>query len=230
MTRSFGACIAAVVLMAQPVLTAERTVDPTFLHRFIPSVRAQPLDAAAPGCRYKALFGAGDSEARIVRGIARYGEITVDPGGACAPVAHPAEEQVYVILEGSGTLTYGVAGAPVRKNDFMYLPPGISHGVANPTSEPLRLVVMGFRIPAGTTVAAPAKLQVANIDDVPLQTVGGHPPTTLYRLLMGDTTSTRDRIAAGHVLTSLFIMEFTPGGTNLPHHHETEEEIYLPLD
>jgi mannose-6-phosphate isomerase-like protein (cupin superfamily) len=47
---------------------------------------------------------------------------------------------------------------------------------------------------------------------------------------MGDTKSTRDRIAVGHVLTSLFIMQFDPGGTNFPHHHETEEEIYLVLD
>jgi uncharacterized cupin superfamily protein len=31
------------------------------------------------------------------------------------------------------------------------------------------------------------------------------------------------------VLTSLFIMEFLPGGTNWPHHHDREEEIYLVL-
>ena len=62
------------------------------------------------------------------------------------------------------------------------------------------------------------------------QTVQGHPPTVLYQLLMGDTKSTRDRIAAGQVLTSLFIMEFAPGGTNFPHHHEREEEIYLVLE
>ncbi len=38
------------------------------------------------------------------------------------------------------------------------------------------------------------------------------------------------RIRAAHVLTSLFIMEITPGGTNQPHHHDREEEIYLVLD
>jgi mannose-6-phosphate isomerase-like protein (cupin superfamily) len=30
-------------------------------------------------------------------------------------------------------------------------------------------------------------------------------------------------------MTSLFIMDFAPGGTNIPHHHATEEEIYLLL-
>ncbi|HYK87878.1 MAG TPA: cupin domain-containing protein [Acidobacteriota bacterium] len=47
---------------------------------------------------------------------------------------------------------------------------------------------------------------------------------------MGDIHSTRDKLAAARVLTSLFIMEFAPGGTNLPHHHEREEEIYLVLN
>jgi len=48
--------------------------------------------------------------------------------------------------------------------------------------------------------------------------------------MMGATNSTRDKIAAGHVLTSLYVMEFAPGGTNFPHHHDTEEEIYVLLD
>jgi mannose-6-phosphate isomerase-like protein (cupin superfamily) len=48
--------------------------------------------------------------------------------------------------------------------------------------------------------------------------------------MMGDRRSTRDKLAAGYTLTSLFIMEFAPGGTNFPHHHETEEEIYLVLE
>jgi hypothetical protein len=46
---------------------------------------------------------------------------------------------------------------------------------------------------------------------------------------MGDAESKRDRLAAGRVLTSLFVMEIAPGGTNFPHHHEREEEIYLVL-
>ena len=71
---------------------------------------------------------------------------------------------------------------------------------------------------------------VSDIDGAPKQVVGNHPPSTLYQLLMGDTKSRRDRIAAGHVLTSLFIMEIAPGGTNSPHHHEREEEIYLLLE
>src|SRR5258708_30905054 len=46
---------------------------------------------------------------------------------------------------------------------------------------------------------------------------------------MGDVDSKGDRLAAGHVLTNLFLMEIAPDGTNFPHHHEREEEIYLVL-
>ena len=30
-------------------------------------------------------------------------------------------------------------------------------------------------------------------------------------------------------MVSLFIMDFAPGGTNIPHHHDMEEEIYYIL-
>jgi quercetin dioxygenase-like cupin family protein len=70
---------------------------------------------------------------------------------------------------------------------------------------------------------------VANADDVPLQEVGSHGPTTLFKLLMGTTQSKRDRLAAAQQLNSLFIMDFAEDGTNKPHRHRKEEEIYYVL-
>jgi mannose-6-phosphate isomerase-like protein (cupin superfamily) len=218
------------VLFAAALFGQDHAVDPTFLRRTVAEVKPQPDDLATPACRYKPLFGAGDKDAAALHGIARYGEATVGSGGASAIVNYPAEEQVYVILDGAGVLVYGEETHPVRRNDFMYLPPGVPHGIRNTASAPCRFLVMGFRIPAGTEAKRPPKPLIANIDDVPRQTVSGHPPSTQYRLLMGDVESKRDRLAAARVLTSLFVMEFEPGGTNIPHHHETEEEIYLVLD
>lgn len=222
--------VVMILLAAGSVLGAEQGVDPTFLHRHVPEVAAKPSDLSTPTCHVKPIFGAGDSVPGILKGVARYGELTVEPGGACSAVVYPHEEQVYVILEGSGVLHYGEETVRVRHNDFMYLAPGVRHGISNPNDKLCRLMVMGFRIPAGTTVTPPPRLLLANIDDVKKQTVAGHPPSVLYQLLMGDRRSTRDRIAAGYTLTSLYVMEFAPGGTNLPHHHETEEEIYLLLE
>ena len=111
----------------------------------------------------------------------------------------------------------------------MYLPVGLKHGVANPSDAPVRLLVMGFRIPPGTDVAPPARPMLANADDVPPVTLPSHGPTTLFKLLMGTTESWRDKLAAASQMVSLFIMDFAPGGTNIPHHHEMEEEIYYIL-
>jgi mannose-6-phosphate isomerase-like protein (cupin superfamily) len=210
------------------LIAAERKVDPTFLRRSISAVEAKQMDVSTGTCQYKPVFGAGDSETAIVRGVARFGEMTVSPGGRCNAVSYPAEEQVYVIAEGTGTLQYGEETALVKKNDFMYLPAGVNHGLTNPSSAPLRVTVMGFKIPAGTQ--PPPKLLIANIDEIQKQTVGGHPDSVVYQLMVGATDSKRDRIAAGRLLTSLYIMEFKPGGTNFPHHHDTEEEIYVLLD
>jgi len=206
----------------------ERKVDPTFLRRHLPDVAAKAADVSTDSCQYKPLFGAGDADTTIVRGVARFGEITVAPGGSSKAVSYPMEEQIYVIMEGSGTLHYGADASPVRKHDFLYLPAGVEHSLANPSNAPLRLYVMGFKLQE--SAAPPPKLLIANYDDVKKQTVGGHPDSVVYQLMLGDVTSKRDRLAAGHLVTSLYVMEFEPGGTNFPHHHDAEEEIYVLLD
>lgn len=210
---------------------AERTVAPTWLHRKVADVSAKPSDISTPSCHYKPIFGAGDSETRIVRSVARFGEVTIDPNGQCKEISYPDEEQIYYVLAGGGALTYGGQKSSVKKDDFMYLPPQVRHGLANSSSSPLRFLVMGFSIPHGISIPAPpSKLQIANADDVKLQSVSGHPESTQYRLLLGGKKGTRDKLDCGIVVTSLFLMEFAPGGTNFPHHHDTAEEIYLVLD
>lgn len=209
---------------------AERPVDPTFLYRRVSRVQPQSSDLTTETSSYQPLFGKGDAQSRIVKGVARYGVMTIDPGGASARVTHTSEEQVYFVLEGEGRVRYRGVETAVKKNDFVYLAPGVEHGAANPSAQPLRIVVMGYHIPPGTKTEAPAKLPIANVAQAKKQVLGGHPPSTRYQLLMGDVNSKRDLLATAQVLTSLFVMEFDAGGTNHPHHHIKEEEIYLLLD
>ncbi len=117
---------------------------------------------------------------------------------------------------------------PVKKHDFMYLPAGVKHGLANPSAVELRFFVMGFKL--AESPPPPAKPLMANFDDIHKQALSSHPDSVVYQLLMGDVNSKRDRLAAGHLLTSLYMMEFAPDGTNFPHHHDAEEEIYILLD
>lgn len=93
----------------------------------------------------------------------------------------------------------------------------------------MRVMVMGFKIPRATTVSPTPRLMLANAAGVPLVPVAGHGPTSLFKLLMGTTQSTRDKLSAANQMVSLFIMDFAPGGTNIPHHHDQEEEIYYIL-
>lgn len=216
------------VLLAGCALAA----DPTFLRRHADAVAPKPEEfgAGVEGVEYRPLFGAGDAQARHCKGIARYGELTLRPGSATAAVTRAGEEHIFVVLEGTGSFVYRGDSVAVRRYDFLYVAPGEAHAVRNIGTGKMRLLVMGFRIPAGTALAdAPHKLPLANIDDVPMTPLPGHGPTTQFRLLLGDTASKRDRLAVASQVTSLFVMDFAPGGTNIPHHHETEEEIYYVL-
>ena len=218
-------------ILAIAVSAGLLAADPIFLRRQVADVKPQPddLTAGARGASYKPLFGIGDSDADQLKFVVRYGELTVAPAGTSALVSYPAEEQLYFVEEGSGAVLYGDEKAPVKKNDFLYLPVGVKHGIANPSGAPIRVIVMGYKIPAGTKVEPTPKLMLANSDDVGLQVLGQHGPTTQFKLLMGLTSSTRDKLSSAYIMDSLFIMDFAPGGTNIPHNHPMEEEIYLLL-
>ena len=89
----------------------------------------------------------------------------------------------------------------------------------------------GFKIPAKISIGPPLpQPKIVNMDEVKEETVDGHPTSVLYKLLIGARSGKRDAIDQAYVVTSLFLMDFAPGGTNFPHHHETAEEIYLVID
>ena len=217
-------------IFCAPLLHAtDRKIDPTFLYRDASAVGEKKSDITTKTCHYRALFGQGDSDTSVVVGVSRYGEAVIDPNGICSLVQYPDEDQVYVVLEGTGSLKYGDAIVSLKKEDYLYIPSTIPHALSNKSDIPLTVIIMGFRTKGFEKTQLPPHPLKANIEDVPTTTVSGHPDSTRYRLLMGDVDSRRDRIAAGRVLTSLFLMEIAPGGTNFPHHHEREEEIYLVL-
>jgi mannose-6-phosphate isomerase-like protein (cupin superfamily) len=218
-----------IVFFAPLLHAGERQIDPTFLYRDTFTVKAKTSDITTATCHYKPLFGQGDSDTSVVAGVARYGEAVIDPKGECAPVQYPDEDQVYVILDGSGSVKYGTDTVSLKNEDYLYIPSTIPHAASNASAKPLTVLVMGFRTKGFDPTQLPPHPLHANIEEVPTNFVKGHPSSSLFRLLMGDVDSKRDRIAAGRVLTSLFLMEIAPGGTNFPHHHEREEEIYLVL-
>ena len=229
--KSLRILLTLLLLFSTGLLAQERKVDPTWLHRYVPSLSDAKVAFTSETCRYKPVFGEGDADSRTLRSVSRFGEVTVDPHGSCQSMSYDREEEIYFIQAGDASLHYDDHTYPMRANDFTYIAPGVKHFVENAGSQPLRLLVMGFKIPTKVSISTPiAAPKIGNMDDVKEETVDGHPTSVLYKLLAGPRTGKRDAIDAAYVVTSLFWMDFAPGGTNFPHHHETAEEIYLVVD
>jgi mannose-6-phosphate isomerase-like protein (cupin superfamily) len=223
--------LVAVVLVTPNLLAQDRSVDPTWLHRFVPNLQEAKVDLSAPDCRYTPIFGEGDEQSHALQNVSRFGELTVAPKGNCNPVLYERREEIYFILSGAGILHFGDETRLLRRNDFTYLPPGVKHSIENSAAEPLKVVVMTFAVPKSIAVDQPAlHPKIANLEDLKEETVQGHPTSVQYKLMIGPRTGARDAIDAAYVVTSLFWMDFVPGGTNFPHHHQAAEEIYLVID
>lgn len=227
----FGLLLFTLLLVAPSSLTQERKIDPTWLHRYLPDVKVSQTAFTSGSCGYKPLFGEGDAENRTLQSVSRFGEMEIANHGKCRPVVYSREEEIYFVLDGTGVLHYGEESHAIHGSDFTYLPPGVTHWIANDSGRDLHVIVMGFKIPAKMALHPPSpQPKILNMAGVKEETVSGHPSSVLYKLLIGPQTATRDAIDDAYVVTSLFLMDFAPGGTNFPHHHEIAEEIYLVLD
>jgi mannose-6-phosphate isomerase-like protein (cupin superfamily) len=221
------------LLLLAPLMRAEtRQVDPTWLHGYVPALKDSQIDLSSSTCHYKAIFGEGDTASRALINVTRFGEATLDANGKCHSVQYDRQEELYFVLAGSGTLRYGDQTHSMRANDFTYIAPGLRHSLENSSQQPLRVVVMTFKVPPSISISPPSsEPKIVNMDELKEQTVGGHPTSVLYKLLAGPRKGTqRDAIDEAYVVVSLFWMDFAPGGTNFPHHHESAEEIYLVVD
>lgn len=231
MTPKFRFTLALVTVVASFCATSSAHEQQLYLSRYVPNLKYGDTDLTkdTDTAVYKPIFGEGDRDEKYLNGITRMGELTVLPGGASAIVERPGEEYVLYVTEGEGTLIYDLEEAALRENDFLYIPSGVRHGISANSGDSIKVLIMGYRIPEGIDYQPKQALQIANADEVRLQVLGSHGPTTQYRLLMGDTTSTRDRLASASQMKSLFIMDFAPRGTNNPHRHPTQEEVYFVL-
>ena len=220
-----------VLLITPNLLAQEHSVDPTWLHRFVPTLAHAKVDLSTPTCSYTPIFGEGDAQSRALQNVSRFGELSLGSKGNCNPVLYERREEIYFILNGAGVLHYGDEAHPLRQHDFTYLPPGVKHSIENSSDQPLSAVVMTFEIPKSIAIGEPPKHpKIASLEDLKEETVQGHPTSVQYKLMIGPRTGTRDAIDAAYIVTSLFWMDFVPGGTNFPHHHESAEEIYLVID
>jgi len=228
--RELGILLALLFLLAN-LPAQDRKVDPTWLHRYVPSLSSATVALSSETCHDKPIFGEGDAENRSLQSVSRFSEVTIDAHGTCRSMSYDREEEIYFVLGGDANLHYGEHTYRMRANDFTYLGPGVNHSIDNSANQPLRVLMMGFKIPLNISIGAPSpEPKIVNMDEVKEETVDGHPNSVLYKLLAGPLTGKRDAIDQAYVIVSFFWMDFAPGGTNFPHHHEAAEEIYLVID
>ncbi|MEM2875968.1 MAG: cupin domain-containing protein [Candidatus Bathyarchaeia archaeon] len=71
------------------------------------------------------------------------------------------------------------------------------------------------------------KMYVVNVGEVEEKVIGSHGETTKYKLIFGRGSNYPDITKS---ITSVWTMAIEPGGTNQPHVHEDEEQVYLVKD
>ena len=214
-----------IVILISVTINAESQ----YLKRSLSTAAETLMELSTPTAHYLPMFGAGDDSSSVIKGILRFGNLIVNPSGKSETVKYAAEEVVLYILEGNGILKCGKEEVPVTSNDFAYLPSGTRFSILNPRERNLSVIIMVFKVIPGNPVKPSDRMMIASADEVPFQVLGSHGPTTTFQLLMGTTESTRDRLAAACQVNSLFVMDFASNGTNIPHRHDDEEEIYLIL-
>lgn len=211
------------------LLTLTTNAGSQYLERSLSGLSEKATELSTASAHYLPMFGSGDDNSSLVKGLVRYGNLNLDPAGKSNSVKYSGEEAVIYVLEGTGVLVCGKEEVPVSKNDFLYIPAGTRFSLSNPREMRLSVFVMSFGIMPGNSVKPSERMMIAGGDEVPFQVLESHGPTTTFQLLMGTTESTRDKLAAACQVTSLFVMDFSAGGTNIPHRHDDEEEIYFIL-
>ncbi len=68
------------------------------------------------------------------------GLVVLDPGGGQVPWHNQEQEEVYLVLEGTGEMCLGAERAILRAGQAVSIPPRIFHQITNVGQEPLRLV------------------------------------------------------------------------------------------
>ena len=68
------------------------------------------------------------------------GHVTLDPTGGQVPWHNHDQEEVYVILEGTGEMCVGEERRTVTAGQAVFVPPGIFHQLTNVTDTPLRML------------------------------------------------------------------------------------------
>jgi mannose-6-phosphate isomerase-like protein (cupin superfamily) len=88
-------------------------------------------------------FSPKEKMLKAFKGVAR---LTVPPGETNLMHNHAKEEQIYIMLSGSGEIQVGEERAPAVPGDVIYLPANVPHGFFNTGNEPAVILNIGASV------------------------------------------------------------------------------------
>lgn len=89
-------------------------------------------------CEHSGVFGGSDFDTPV-----RFVNYTIiPPNGSFGQHKHDDDNEMYIVLEGSGEYTQEGETAHVREGDIMINAPFASHGIENTGDVPMRLLVI----------------------------------------------------------------------------------------
>jgi mannose-6-phosphate isomerase-like protein (cupin superfamily) len=68
------------------------------------------------------------------------GNVTLDPRGGQVPWHNQDQEEVYIILDGTGEMCLGEERQTLSSGQAVYIPPGVFHQLTNTGDTPLRML------------------------------------------------------------------------------------------
>lgn len=99
---------------------------------------------------YQILWGAVPQGTKTLRSITAVARMTIPPHETNLIHNHPKDEQVYIVLEGSGVVQIGDEKTDTRQGDAVILPVNVPHAFYNTTNDPCVILNVSVRVPQQT--------------------------------------------------------------------------------
>lgn len=72
--------------------------------------------------------------------------LVIPPNGTVGYHTHGNNEEMYIVLEGQGTMTVGTEPTKVEKGDMILNPPGGAHGLINGSSADIDVLIIQLHV------------------------------------------------------------------------------------
>jgi len=122
--------------------------------RNIVSIKKQPLiDIHGESCQYQVIWQDDDhgklfntKRPEGMKGFTNFARLTINPGKSNNIHTHEGIEQVYIVIQGGGTVHVGDEKAEVTAGDVVFLPADIPHGFFNTGDKQAIVLLVGTSV------------------------------------------------------------------------------------